>query len=160
MKPTIQKATLLDLPAIKTFTDFWLAGRGMRVNTPGAVNDYFISPSQHKKYITRYQTFIIILDQKLIAWCVIQNDGSMIHLLVAGSHRGQGLGTLILHKLNPHRVHSKSNQSSGDPAGFYEHNGYQLVDRVQSRSRLDIDRIRPNRKKVIDIYEKEISHVA
>ena len=150
----IQKATIQDLKAIAKFTDFWLAGRGMKSKAPGAVNDYFISPSQHKKYITKYQTYIVHDNETLIAWAVIQNDGSLIHLLVAGTHRRQGIGRQLIEYLEPSQVHSKSNQSSGDPAVFYKKLGYSKIESVKSKSRLDIDKIKPDRKKIIDIFQK------
>ena len=148
------KADLSYLKMICRFTDFWLAGRGMKSNAPGAMNDYFISPSQHEKYITKYKTYIVIDCENIIAWTVIQLDGSLIHLLIDGTWRGKGLGSRILKELNPQKVHSKSNQSSGNPAAFYEHCGYIKTDTVTSKSRFDINKIRPDRKKIIDIYQK------
>jgi len=148
------KATISDLNNICKFTDFWLAGRGLRIKAPGAVDDYFISPSQHKKYIQKYSTWIIREGTNLIAWAVIQNDGSLIHMLVAGTHRKQGIGMNFLKQLSPAKIHSKSDQSSGNPAKFYEKAGYVKTNTVRSKSRLDIDRIRPNRKKNIDIYQR------
>ena len=150
----IQKATLQDLNAIRTFTDYWLAGRGLKHNAPGAVNDYFISPSQHTKYIKKYSTYMVHENTKLVGWAVIQNDGSLIHFIIAGTHRRCGIGTKFLKFLNPQKVHSKSNQSSGNPATFYEGRGYKKTESRQSKSRLDIDKIRPDRKNIIDIYQK------
>lgn len=150
----VLKAVQDDLDAIVKFTDYWLAGRGCRVNAPGAVNDCFISPSQHKKYIIKYQTYIVREDEKIIAWAVIQYDGSMIHFLIAGTHRHCGMGSQLLNVLDPPKIHSKSNQSTGDPGPFYEKHGYKKIVSVQSRSRLDIDKIKPDRKRIIDIYEK------
>lgn len=152
----IEKATIQDLNNIRTFTDFWLSGRGLQVKAPGAVNDCFISPSQHKKYIEKYSTYIIKIDGQIIAWSVIQNNGSLIHMLVAGTHRHLGIGSILLNFLKPQKIHSKSDQSSGNPAKFYEKAGYTKIDTVQSKSRLDIDKIRPNRKKNIDIYQHSI----
>lgn len=148
------KANMTNHKAICKFTDFWLAGRGIKSNAPGAVNDYFISPSQHEKYITKYQTYIVIVHFVIIAWAVIQKDGSLIHLLIDGYWRGKGLGSNILKQLSPPKVHSKSNQSSGDPAAFYEHCGYEKTGTVKSKSRLDIDKLKPDRKPIIDIFEK------
>lgn len=150
----LEKATLADLKPICKFTDFWLAGRGQAKNVPGAVNDCFISPSQHKKYIEKYETFVLYENKTLTAWAVIQHDGSLIHFLIHGEYRGKGLGTLFLNKLHPFRIHSKKDQSSGDPAKFYEKCGYKKITTVKSKSRLDIDKIRPNRKPNIDIYER------
>lgn len=154
MYVTIYQAKLENLKKICNFTDFWLAGRGKRINAPGAVDDYFISPSQHKKYIEKYSTFIVCDENIIVAWAVIQNDGSLIHFLIAGTHRRQGIGRMFLKRLNPQLIHSKSNQSSGDPSGFYEKLGYKKVRSVKSKSRLDINKLRPNRKKIIDIYQK------
>jgi len=152
----IQKAKLEDLNEIKTFVDYWLAGRGMKYSAPGAVNDYFISPSQHKKYITKYDTWLVKEHGILLAWAVIQNDRSLIHLLIAGDRRGQGIGKKLLTYLTPPKIHSKSNQSSGNPASFYEKHGYKKTHSIRSKSRLDINKIKPHREKVIDIYEKKI----
>jgi len=151
---TIQQATIQDLPAIRNFTDYWLAGRGIVKKAPGAVNDYFISPSQHKKYIEKYKTFMAHINDGFVAWAVIQNDGSLIHLLVAGTHRGLGIGSALLKHLSPEKVHSKSNQSTGNPEGFYEKQGYKKTETRLSRSRLDIEKIKPDRKPIIDIFEK------
>lgn len=95
------------------------------------------------------------IEDDLVGWAVIQPNGSMIHLLIAGTHRGQGLGSIFLQHLKPPTIHSKSNQSSGDPAKFYEKSGYSKTDSVVSRSRLDIDKLRPHRKKIIDIYQRQ-----
>ena len=152
----VKKATILDRSAICKFTDFWLSGRGLRIKAPGAVNDCFISPSQHTKYIERYSTHIIREGTELIAWAVIQNDGSLIHMLIAGSHRHRGIGSLFLKVLDPPKIHSKSDQSSGDPKEFYEKNGYTFLHSVKSQSRWDINKIRPNRKKNIDIFQRAI----
>lgn len=146
-------ATLKDLKEICFFTDFWLAGRGLKKHAPGAVNDCFISPSQHTKYILRYKTYVIFRKDKIIAWAVIQLDGSLIHLLVSGYHRHEGIGSWIIQRLQPKIVHSKNDQSSGDPAEFYEKLGYTKTATVKSASRLDINKIRPDRKKNIDIYQ-------
>jgi hypothetical protein len=150
----IQKAKLADLKAICKFTDYWLAGRGIVHKAPGAVNDYFISPSQHKKYIEKYSTYIIHHLNELVAWAVIQPNEAMIHLLVSGYYRKRGIGRFILKELAPKTIHSKSNQSTGDPAPFYASHGYKKIKSVKARARLDIDKIRPDRKPIIDIFEK------
>lgn len=152
---TITKAKIEDLLEISQFADFWLSGRGIKNNAPGAVNDYFISPGQHKKYISKYQTWLARYHGLLVGWAVIQHDGSMIHLLISGYYRGQGLGTAFLNAINPKKIHSKSDQSSGNPEPFYVKNGYIKTDTVKSKSRIDIDKIKPNRKPNIDIFERK-----
>ena len=158
----IRQAMITDMPGIRDFTDFWLSGRGLRVNAPGAVNDCFISPSQHQKYITKYKSFIVLLNREIIGWAVTQNDNSLIHFLISGEHRRRRIGTMLLEHITPPTIRSKSDQSSGDPGPFYEKLGYHKIRCEKSRSRLDINKIRPHRKKNIDIYtktDKEISNV-
>lgn len=144
-------ATIEDLKFVSRFTDFWLSGRGKRVNAPGAVDDYFISPSQHTKYICKYRTFLCIDGDQLLGWAVIEPSGTLINLLVAGNRRGEGIGKAMMILLKPKCVRSKSDQSSGNPVAFYEKLGYHRTRCESSRSRLDIDKIRPKRKSNIDI---------
>ena len=147
-------ANIDDLEEITRFTDFWLAGRGLAKRVPFAVNDYFISPSQHSKYIEKYTVLLVFVDFKLIAWSVKQPNGTLTHLLVAGNHRHKGIGKHMLELLNPPKIHSKSNQSTGNPLEFYLSQGFKKVDSIRSKSRLDIDKIRPNRPKIIDVLTR------
>lgn len=149
-----QDATIDYLKVVIRFTDFWLSGRGKRLGISGAVDDCFISPSQHKKYITRYRTLLGFYGTKLVSWAVVEPSGTLIHMLVDGSFRGKGIGRQMMKLLQPKFVRSKSNQSTGNPIGFYERLGYRKVATEQSRSRLDIDVIRPKRKPNIDVLEK------
>lgn len=144
-------ATLDDLKDVSRFTDFWISGRGKRVNAPGAVDDTFISPSQHRKYICKYRTFLCLDALGIVAWAVVEPSGTLIHLLIAGNHRGIGIGRQMMFVLHPEFVRSKSDQSSGNPIGFYKYLGYRKVRTVKSRSRFGIDVVRPNRKSNIDV---------
>lgn len=146
-------ATIDDLKEVSRFTDFWLSGRGKRVKAPGAVDDCFISPSQHKKYILKYRTLMAIDNFELIGWAVLEPSGTLIHLLVAGNRRNEGIGQAVMSILTPKFVRSKFDQSSGNPIGFYEKLGYRKVGCEKSRSRLDIDRIKPSRRPNIDILK-------
>lgn len=145
-----------DLEAICKFTDWWLAGRGKAKGVTGAVNDYFISPSQHLKYIDKYKTLLVKDGAEIICWAVLEPDSTLIHLLVAEPYRGRGIGQKVMKLLSPKVVRSKSNQSTGNPIGFYEKLGYRLVERKQSRARLDIDNIRPERNKIIDVLKFDV----
>lgn len=153
MKILYRDATLTDLKAVCKFTDWWLAGRGKRVGVAGALNDYFISPSQHTRYIQKYRTLLAFQDFKIIAWAVLQPDFTLIHLLVAADYRSCGIGQAMMFILSPKVVRSKSNQSSGNPIGFYQRLGFKLVTTEPSRSRFNIDKVRPNRKSVIDVLK-------
>ena len=138
------------------FTDFWLSGRGKRVKAFGAVDDCFISPSQHKKYICKYRTLLCIDALEIIGWAVVEPSGTLIHMLVAGNYRGEGIGRQMMCLLSPEFVRSKSDQSSGNPISFYENLGYRKVATVKSRSRLDIESIKPKRKPNIDILARPV----
>lgn len=146
-------AQLSDIKVLSRFTDWWLSGRGRSKGISGAVDDCFISAGQHKKYVSRYTTLLALRGVTLVGWAVVEPSGTMIHLLIAGNYRGQGIGKLMMHVLRPKLIRSKFDQSSGNPIGFYLKLGYTKVKRVQSRSRLDIDRLRPARKPNIDILQ-------
>lgn len=147
-----RQARLDDTAKLCKFTDFWLAGRGMRVNAPGAVDDYFLSPSQHRKYITKYYTLLALEGQSIVGWAVLEPSRTLIALLVAGNRRCRGIGKAMMLRLQPDVVRSKSNQSSGDPKSFYLHLGFELKSSERSRSRLDISVVRPERPKTIDVF--------
>lgn len=149
----IRKASLDDLDLVSCFVDWWLAGRGKSKGVPGATNDYFISKGQHKKYITKYTTWLCFDELEMIGWAVVEPSGTLINMLICGKRRGEGIGRALMDFIKPKYVRSKSDQSSGNPIVFYEKMGYQLVKKVRSQGRLDIDRIRPLRKQNIDILE-------
>lgn len=148
-----RQAVLGDVKALCKFTDWWLAGRGKAQGAAGAVNDCFVSPGQHRKYVLKYKTWICCHDNYIVGWAVVENSNTMIHLLVAGDYRGCGIGSKLVLILSPRLVRSKLDQSSGNPIGFYAKLGYRKVKRVQSRSRLDIDKICPTRDANIDVLE-------
>ena len=154
MDISIRIATIDDLPMIKTFVDFWLSGRGTKIHAEGAVNDVFISSSQHRTYIIKYTTFLLFLKTELIGWAVLQYDNQLIHLLISGYFRGLGMGTKLLRYIKPHRIRSKSDQSSGDPALFYESQGYQKIETVSPMHKFNRNKINAGTDKKIDIYEK------
>jgi len=149
-----RQAVLDDVKALCKFTDWWLSGRGKAKGVPGAVNDCFVSPSQHLKYIRKYHTWICCHDTYIVGWAVVEPSDTMIHLLVAGDYRGCGIGSRLVEILCPRSVRSKSDQSSGNPRPFYEKLGFGFVGSCQSRSRLDIEKICPTRKSNIDVMEK------
>ena len=129
-----REATEDDSKALRRFTDFWLSGRGKRVKAAGAVDDCFISPSQHKKYICKYRTFLCIDALEIICWAVVEPSGTLIHLLVHGNYRRKGFGRFVVQILSPRYVRSKLDQSSGNPISFYEKLGYRKVRTVKSCS--------------------------
>ena len=119
-----RKAEMMDLAGVIEFVDYWLAGRGFADHAKGVVNDYFISHKQHFDYIQRYFVLLGLDADKIVGWGVRNNHNVLIGLLVAGDHRGCGIGGEILRLLHPDMIRSKMDQSTGDPAGFYEKHGF------------------------------------
>jgi len=117
-------AGLGDLVKIKEFVDFWLSGRGKRVNAPGVVNDYFVSEGQHRSYLRLYLVVLAFEDDRIVGWGVKTLKGVLLHLLVAGDHRSQGIGGELLRIIGPVSVRSKMDQSTGDPTPWYQKKGY------------------------------------
>ncbi|MFZ2149265.1 MAG: GNAT family N-acetyltransferase [Sedimentisphaerales bacterium] len=153
-KVDYRRAGINDVERICKFVDFWLSGRGMKKGAPGAVNDYFVSVGQQRKYVKKYTTLIALLGDEIVGWAVMEPAGTLIHLLVKGDIRGKGIGKKMVQILEPKTVRSKSDQSSGDPIGFYEKIGYRRVERVKSMSRLDSDEVNPGRVENIDIFKR------
>ena len=151
---TIRTAKMSDLCLIKLFVDYWLSGRGLKDNAPGACNDCFISPSQHKRYINKCITVLAYKDHTLVAWAVMMPNGTLIHLLVNGYYRNQGIGKAVVDYLSPKVIRSKSNQSTGNPAPFYESLGYSLKERDCSRPKNGLQKSKSKRPKIIDVYVK------
>jgi len=73
--------------------------------------------------ISRGSVYIAETGTILIAWAVC-NDGRLWNLLVHPKYRGQRIGGAFMEHLKPHMIHSKSDQSTGDPIQFYEKLGY------------------------------------
>jgi len=121
---TYRVAGLGDLGKIREFVDFWLSGRGNRVNAPGAVDDCFVSEGQHRTYLARYLVVVAVEDDQIVGWAVKTLKGVLLHLLVAGDYRGQGVGGNLLRITSPESVRSKTDQGTGDPTGWYMNKGY------------------------------------
>lgn len=113
-----------DIPAISAFVDFWLAGRGLANGVPGSAHDYFVPAGRHIKFVTKYTTLIALVENCIIGWSVKTNQGVLIHLLVAGTFRHQGIGSKMLELMDPDTIRSKMDQAAGNPAQFYADRGY------------------------------------
>ncbi len=113
-----------DIPAIVSFVDFWLKGQGIPAKIPGSAHDYFVPAGRHPKYVTRYITLLALLENDIIGWAVKTHKGVLIHLLVAGTFRNEGIGSEMLELMDPETIRSKMDQSAGNPADFYRKRGY------------------------------------
>ena len=124
MTITYKIASSEDIPQLIAFTDFWLAGRGTAVHAEGVVNDYWISPSQHRDYLRKYKVLVAIDSATIVGWAVCSKSKRLFHMLVAGTHRGKGIGSKMLKMLDPQTVRSKTDQASGDPTPWYIAHGF------------------------------------
>lgn len=135
-----RKASESDLDAIVAFVDYWLTGGGQADGIPGATHDYFVREGQQKSYLAKYDVMLATLAGEIVGWAVKTNRGVLIHMLIAATFRGRGIGGEMLRRLRPLAVRSKYDQKSGDPAAFYEKQGFVKVqaERVGKKKNIDI----------------------
>jgi len=145
-------ARIDDLDPISHFTDWWISGRGKARNVPGTVNDCFITKKQHTKYIEKYVTMLAFRGVFIVGWAVKANNDTLIHLLVAGPHRGKGIGKAMVLILQPKFVRSKSDQSTGNPIGFYEKLGFTKMRSEKGKARFNFDSKRSLKASNIDVF--------
>jgi len=146
-----RKARIDDLDPISHFTDWWISGRGKAKNVPGAVNDCFITKPQHQKYIQKYETLLAFRGVMIVGWAVKGHNEVLIHLLISGPYRGQGIAKAMMSILRPKVIRSKKDQSTGDPIEFYEKLGYRKIKSEKSKASFSIEKSRPTRPENIDV---------
>lgn len=147
-----RQARIDDLDSISRFTDWWISGRGKAKGVVGAVNDCFITKKQHKKYIEKYETLLAFRGAIIVGWAVKGHNEVLIHLLVAGHRRGQGIGKAMMLILRPKVIRSKSDQSTGNPIGFYEKLGYTKLRSEKGKARFDFVRFNSSKAMNIDVF--------
>lgn len=139
MEVVYRKAVIEDLPAIVAFVDFWLTGGGKAGGIPGAGHDFFVPVGRHEGYLRKYHVLLAGYAGAIVGWAVKTKKGVLIHLLVAATFRGSGIGSELLRRMAPEVVRSKFDQSSGDPAGFYKKHGYVKASSERSGKKKNID---------------------
>lgn len=140
MEVVYRKAVLEDLSAIVAFVDFWLTGGGKACGIPGAGHDFFVPKGRHEAYLKRYNVLLAGYAGEIVGWAVKTKKGVLIHLLIAATFRGQGIGSEMLRRMSPAVVRSKFDQSSGDPAAFYRKHGFikAMGERLGKKKNIDI----------------------
>jgi len=123
---TYRPATPDDLDDIVRFVDYWLSGLARKEGLQEGGKDYFVPKGRHEGFITKdsHNVLIAIDTNHIVGWAVTTRKKSLIHLLISGEVRGQGIGKEMLHILDPDIVRSKIDQSTGDPSQFYLTQGY------------------------------------
>lgn len=119
-----RKAVESDLDTIVRFVDYWLAGRGLADEIPGSAHDYFVPRGRHIKFLRKYNVLLAFYETGLVGWAVTTHLGVLIHLLVAGTFRHQGIGSKMLELMDPDTIRSKMDQAAGNPAEFYRKHGF------------------------------------
>lgn len=135
-------ATESDLPAIVRFVDLWLSGHGSKPKGYKIASDYFVPRGRHSWFIRGYWVLLALEHDEIVGWAVMTSSSVLIHLLVAATHRGRGIGSELVKRLNPPTVRSKLDQSSGDPSEFYRKLGYVKVSEIPLGSKRNIDLFR------------------
>ena len=134
------KADESDLPALQAFVDFWLSGGGIADGVPGSGHDFFVPMGRHEAYLKKYSVLLAKYKSEIVGWAVKTKKGVLIHLLVSGTFRGQGIGSELLQRMKPDVVRSKFDQSTGDPGPFYAKHGFhrQAGPRLGKKQNIDI----------------------
>lgn len=140
MEIEYRTAGIEDLKAVVAFVDFWLTGGGIPDGVPGSAHDFFVPVGRHESYLKKYHVLLALLAGEILGWAVKTKKGVLIHLLVAGTFRGQGIGSELLKRMAPDVVRSKFDQSTGDPAAFYIKHGFvkESSSRVGKKRNIDI----------------------
>jgi len=113
-----------DFNDVCKFVDYWLSGRAIKI---GGGNDYFVTRNQHKSYFKNCKVMIAIDNNKIIGWAVKGKNNVLNHILIAADYRGKGIGKVLMNKINPDIIRSKSDQLTGNPKEFYEKLGYKSI---------------------------------
>ncbi len=134
------EAKVEDLHAIYSFVDFWMSGGGLADGVTGAGHDFFVPLGRHQAYLKKYKVLLAKYGGEIVGWAVKTKKGVLIHLLVAGTFRAQGIGGRMLELMQPDVVRSKFDQSAGDPGPFYIKHGFvkQQGERQGKKKNIDI----------------------
>jgi N-acetylglutamate synthase-like GNAT family acetyltransferase len=111
----IRKARIVDLNRIRKYLDIYLR------------KDWFDTPKRLYSFIDQDFCWIAEEEGKIIGFAVMTNKGVMIRLLIHPFYRGKGIGQQMMKKIRPPIIRSKTDQSTGDPTGFYEKLGYKKI---------------------------------
>ena len=119
-----RKATQEDLPKIMAFVDIFLR------------RDWLVRRAYLMTNLEKYDIWLVFDKEKLIAWAIAGGKKRTLwNLLVHPKYRGFHIGQILVEKLKPEIIRSKSDQSTGDPTMFYEKIGYRLIASKKGRKR-------------------------
>jgi len=113
----LHRCTEADSEAISNWCDVFMAG------------DYFVRKGHMLNLVRNpvIRVCAVIIDESIAGFVAVYKDTTLQNLLIDPQYRGQGVGAALIAVLKPTVVRCKSNMLAGDPTGFYEKNGYQVV---------------------------------
>lgn len=123
---TFRPAVKNDLPKILAFADIHLR------------RSWFV----RRKYAFDHidETWVVFDGEKLIAWFYMGGgervERTLYNLIVHPKYRGRKIGSILIEKLSPAIIRSKTDQYTGDPTKFYEKLGYRVVGREGKKGKI------------------------
>ena len=78
------------------------------------------------------KTWIVLDGDKLVAWFYMDGkrvEQTLYNLIVHPKYRKRKIGSILIEKLSPKIIRSKTDQYTGDPTGFYKKLGYKVIKR-------------------------------
>lgn len=152
-------AEIDDFESVVKFVDFWLTGGGLSDGVPGSGHDFFVPRGLHEKYFKKYQVGLALVSSEIVGWAVKTDKGVLIHLLIAGTFRKSGIGGELLKRMAPKIIRSKTDQSGGDPLGFYEKHGFTKASKERFGKKKNIQIIeRDDNYKVASTQFEKVDH--
>lgn len=128
-EPIIRRAEMADERALADFFDAELAGRV-------GDNDFYVPRMRVSQYVRTHKTLVMYAGTRMVG-CAVSNPASntLIHLLVARDCRGKGYGSALLRAMAPDVIRAKTDQSYGNPVGFYERMGFAVCEQYAAIGR-------------------------
>ena len=77
---------------------------------------------------------------RLVGLGVMGRSKQLWNLLIRKEYRGQGVGTEILHALNPRTIRCKTDMRAGNPQPWFERHGYRIIGCVPGKPHLVVMR--------------------
>jgi len=84
------------------------------------------------------ESWVVLDGEKLVGWIFIGGEKvekTLYNLIVHPKYRGRHIGGILIEKLKPKIIRSKTDQATGDPTEFYKKMGYEIVKWKQGRKR-------------------------
>jgi len=113
-----------DIPKVLAFVDIFLR------------KSWFV----RRKYCFDHmnESWVVLDVDKLVGWIFIGGkkvEKTLYNLIVHPKYRGRGIGRILIEKLKPKIIRSKTDQVTGDPTKFYKKMRYEVTEMKQGRKK-------------------------